>query len=208
MINIALIEDDPIYRTELEKVILFQPNWQCVFSSSSAEYFRENLPARIRINIVFIDIDLPVESGIDILPFITTRLPNTEIIMLTRLESPDLLLRSLNRGARGYLLKNFSPHQLMEHIKIILDGGALISPVMARHLVQYFNPPNRDEQKLTNLSPKETQVLQLLSDGNTYEETAGIVGITHNGVRFHVKNIYSKLNVNNRDDAVKVWKGE
>lgn len=208
MVNIALIEDDLTFRSELEKIILFQPNWKCIISAGSTEDFKDALLPRIKIDILFMDIDLPGESGIEFLPYIVARLPTTEIIMLTRLENPDLLIKSLSRGAKGYLLKKFSSFQIVEHIKVVLDGGALISPIMARHLIAYVNPPKREKADMFQLSSKEAKVLQLLSEGNTYEETAEIVGITINGVRFHVKNIYLKLNVNNREDAAKLWKGE
>lgn len=206
MLNIVLIEDDPIFRAEMESTIHFQPDWYCVLSSPSAEHFRKNFPSRSRIDIAFVDVNLPGESGIDLLPFLIRRAPNAEIIIVSQIEDSKTLLQALNCGANGYLLKDFSMFQLPQFVKIILDGGALISPSMARHLINYLNPKVSTVPKVDALTPKEEQVLRLMSEGNTYEEAATLLDITIDGIRFYIKKIYKKLGVRKRNEALKLWK--
>lgn len=206
MLNIAIVEDDHFFRSELESTINFQPTWKCIISSPSAEHFKENFPKRMRIDFAFVDIHLPGKSGIDLIPFILSNSPNAEIIILTRSEERNDLLQSFHHGATGYLNKGFSLLQLPQFIKTVTDGGALISPSMAKYLVQYFNPTGIGISDSSVLSLKEKQVLDRLAEGNTYQEVADIIGLTKDGVRSHVKNIYSKLNVNKRADAIRAWK--
>jgi DNA-binding NarL/FixJ family response regulator len=206
MINIVIVEDDAVYRSELESTIHFQPNWLCLMSSPSAEHFKTNLPPRARIDIAFVDINLPGESGIQLIPFLAGRAPDAQIIMISHLEDGQILLKALNMGADGYLIKNFSMTQLPQFVKIILEGGALISPVMARHLVNYLNPGSGTKTKdKYELTAKENQVLRLISEGNSYNEAADLLGISIDGIRFHIKRIYKKMGVNNRIEALNKW---
>lgn len=205
MLNFVILEDDHIYRSMLEMSINTQPEWRCLLSCSSIEDFKEKFPARARVDFALLDIELFGESGIDAIPFLTVHAPNTNIIMLTSVDDRDVLMRALNKGATGYLLKDFPVSNLPSIIQTAIDGGALISPLMARYLVEYFNPPKRKPYEQDILTSKEHQVLRRLADGKTYEEIAMHMSISKDGVRYHVRNIYSKLNVRKRADAVRKW---
>jgi DNA-binding NarL/FixJ family response regulator len=205
MFKIALIDDDSTLRASVEKYIHFTPNMQCIISAPTLDDFWETVPKRAVINLFFLDIELPDGSGLDHIPLIKKTFPEADIVMLTRYDQPDHLMRAMNTGASGYLLKDFDYHNIVEYINIHQEGGALISPKMARFLVQYFNPP-KPTIELGYLSARELQILRLFSEGNSYDETALIMGLNLNTLRYHIKNIYKKLNVHNKQEALIVAK--
>lgn len=205
MIKVAFIEDDFHFSRTACEALKMQPDLVCMLKVPSIEDFWAKLPVRAHIDILFLDIELPGQSGVEALPALRKRLPQTEIVMLTQIEDNDVLLRALHNGASGYLNKDFPIFQLPHFIQIIRKGGALISPLMARKVVQFFNP-SPISQKTETLHPKEIQVLQLFSEGYSYEETGSAMGISTDGVRYHVRNIYRKLNVNNKMDALRSYK--
>ena len=124
--------------------------------------------------------------------------------LLTRIEDADSIIKALTLGASGYLLKGFPILDIREILLTIQKGGAAISPKIAKHIIQYINPASKTIGEII-LSDKENQVLKLLSHGNDYNETAKLMNISVNGVRYHVKNIYLKLNVDNKTDALRMY---
>lgn len=200
MIKIGFIEDDSLYLQSLRAAIHLQPEMVFAIGAGSIADFWEELPSRARLDIIFIDIDLPGQSGVQALPMLRRRFPDAELVMLTQHEGRDKLLQSFTNGATGYLLKDFPIMQLPAHIHTLLKGGALISPQMARWVVEYFNPPKSTSLELTT---KELQLLRLFSEGKSYEESSHILGLTVDGVKYRVKKIYSKLNVDNKTDAIR-----
>lgn len=205
MIRVGFIEDDGLLVRSIEAVLHFQPEISLLFAAKSVENFWTLLKPRATLDVLFVDISLPGQSGLEAIPQIRQRLPDTEIIMLTQLKDADLLFQALQSGASGYLNKDFSLTQLPQFIQMAMNGEALISPLMARKLIQYFSPP-KTASETDFLSIKERQLLQLFSDGLSYDETAQVMDISTNGVRYHVRNIYKKLNVDNKVDAVRVFK--
>lgn len=205
MYKIGIIEDDPVTRAGLFRFIESYPDLVCLVAATSLSDFWDRLPDRANIDLLLIDIDLPGQLGIEGLPALRRRFPESELIMYTQSEDDQHLIQALSLGATGYLLKNFPLIELRQHIDTLLQGGALISTRMARKLIDYLNPPKRKPAPGQLLSEKEQQVLRLLAEGNNYDETATLLNLTKNGVKYHVKNIYRKLNVDNRLDAVKLW---
>jgi len=203
MTKIAFVEDDKIYLKNLQRSVQLQHDIHVIIAASSIEDFFDQLSSRTKLDIIFLDIDLPGKSGIDALTSIRQRLKKSEIIMLTEFEDEILLMQALTNGATGYLVKNFPIIQFPEFIRTLLNGGALISPHMARKLIAYFSPTT---QSTDVLSDREIQVLRLISDGNTYAEVSEMLNISTNGVKFHVKNIYKKLEVSNKIEAIKIFK--
>ena len=204
MLKVAFIEDDPIYRQSISASLRLQPDVTCLVSAGSVEEFWEALPSRAEIDILFLDIDLPGQSGLEALPALRQRFPRADLIMLTQFEGREQLLQAFSSGATGYLLKDFPALQLPSFIQIVRKGGALISPQMARWVIEYFNPPKTGQASLT---AKELQLLNLFADGHSYQEAAQILGISVDGVKYYVKKLYNKLNVNNRIDAIRAIKG-
>jgi DNA-binding NarL/FixJ family response regulator len=113
-----------------------------------------------------------------------------------------LLFQALSGGATGYLLKDFPVLKITTYIQSLIQGQALISPKMARHLINYFRPVQVSEN--SKLTSKETQMLLLFGDGKSYKETAEILDMTVDGVKYYVKRIYSKLGVSNKIDAIRL----
>lgn len=209
MINIAFIEDDAAYRKALTAAVQLQPDVLVVAQNAGVEEFLAELPKRARIDLLFLDIDLPGISGVDALGILRRRLAETDIVMLTRFEDSEKLMKAINRGASGYLLKDFPVVHLPKYIQIFQSDGALLSPIMARKLISYLNPPlTMDEEGAVSLGPKEEQVLRLLSEGNTYQEVAELMKMSINAVRYYIKSIYRKFDVTRRHDAIRKWKGE
>jgi DNA-binding NarL/FixJ family response regulator len=202
MLNVAFIEADMAFLQKLQETIQLQPGLRCLFTANSAESFFENFPKRGTLDILFSDIQLPGKSGIEALPALRKRFPTAEIIMLTRQEDPVLLFQALSGGATGYLLKDFPVLKITTYIQSLIQGQALISPKMARHLINYFRPVQVSEN--SKLTSKETQMLLLFGDGKSYKETAEILDMTVDGVKYYVKRIYSKLGVNNKIDAIRL----
>lgn len=202
MLNVAFIEADMAFLQKLQETIQLQPGLRCLFAANSVESFFENFPTRGTLDILFSDIQLPGKSGIEALPALRKRFPKAEIIMLTQQENPALLFQALSAGATGYLLKDFPVLKITAYIQSLIQGQALISPKMARHLINYFRPVQVSEN--SKLTSKETQMLLLFGDGKSYKETAEILDMTVDGVKYYVKRIYSKLGVSNKIDAIRL----
>lgn len=206
MTNIAFIEDSSLYLKTLVESIQMQPDLNCLLAAHSVEEFYEKLPLRARLNIIFVDINLPGQSGIDALPGLHSRFPQAELIVLTQQEEPSLLFKAIVAGATGYLIKNFSLMQFPNLIQDLLKGGALISPKMARYLVDYFNPAAQSPADKPLLSAKEMSILTLFSDGHSYQETASLLDISVDGIKYFAKKIYRKLGVNTKIEAINAIK--
>ncbi|MBK8192944.1 MAG: response regulator transcription factor [Lewinellaceae bacterium] len=208
MYKIGIIEDNPATLAGLERTINAYPDLNCLVAAPSAADFWAQLPERTVLDIIFIDIDLPGTSGLDILPALRKRFPDAELVMYTQSENGQDILKALTLGATGYLLKEVPSSQIRQHIDTILEGGAAISGKMARKVIEYLNPPRPSVNTPKLLSEKEEQVLRLIAEGNSYEECAALMGLSVNGVKYHIKNIYRKLNVSNRIEAITLWKNK
>ena len=202
MIKVAFIAEDPLYLRRLEEVIRLQPDMQCSIAVTSMEAFWSQIPARSSVDFVFLDVYLPGQSGIEAIPALRKRFHQAEIILLANCEDENALLRSLNAGATGYLNKEFSVLQLPQMIQTVLNGGALVSPRMVRKLMELIRPTPAAYE---HLKPREAQLLHLFYEGHTYEETASIMGLSVDGVKYHAKNIYRKLKVDNKIDALRIY---
>ena len=208
MHKIAIIEDDTSTRTSLVKFIESFPDLICLVAASNVQDFWNRIPERASLHILLIDIDMPGQSGLEALPALHKRFPEADLIMYTQSEDSKDLLKAVHLGATGYLLKDFPLSELRQHIDTILDGGAAMSSKMARKMIEYLNPPKRISDNPKVLSPREEQIIRLLAEGNTYDEIATLLHTGVNGIKYHIKNIYRKMNVDNRLDAIRFWKDE
>lgn len=200
MIKLVFIEDNKSTIALLQQSVRLDPDLMCLLAVESVEDFWKQIPDRAQPHIIFLDIDLPGKSGIEALPALCRRYPQTDIVMLTQHEEPGVLLKAFHAGATGYLLKDFPWIQIRQHIDTIVQGGAVISPKMAR----FLNPPKLLIPSIF-ISPKESQVLKAFAEGASYEETADLLGATIDAIKYHTKNIYRKLNVDNKNDAVRAF---
>ena len=195
-IRVAIIEDDPKIRQLLELIIDGSDGFSCNQTYENCEIAIEGIK-NTPPDILLLDVDLPKISGIEGLKLIRKILPELSIIMLTVHEDDETVFNALCSGALGYLVKGLPPHQLLLALKEAYAGGAPMSAVVARKVVTHFHHnPN------TILSGRETEVLSLLCKGENYRTIAKLLFISSNTVKAHIKNIYTKLHVNTRAEAV------
>lgn len=194
-IHIAIVEDDNEIRQTLTLIIDGSQGFSCKYAfpdGESAMASIENLP----IDVVLMDIDLPGKSGIEVTRYLKQKCPQLDFIMLTVQSDDDSIFKSLCVGASGYLLKDTNPADLLVHIKEVFNGGSPMSSQIARRIISSFriieNP----------LSERETEVLKMLSKGMNYKDVANAIFLSPHTVKTHIKNIYSKLHVNNRAEAI------
>lgn len=196
-IRVAIIEDDPEIRQLMQVLLNGSPGYSCVHSSHSLETALpalENAPP----GIVLMDIGLPGMSGIEGVGLLREKMPSVPVVMLTMREDEEAVFDSLCAGAVGYLVKGLPPVQLLAAIREAFEGGAPMSPSIARRVVQSFQPvmPNP-------LSEREKEVLQMLVDGESYKTIAGALFVSANTVKAHIKHIYEKLQVHSRAEVVR-----
>lgn len=197
MVTIGIIEDDDNIRDMLARFFSNSQGHQCVLAAASVEQFMERWPATTHIDVVLSDIGLPGLSGIRGVPLIKNRCPSCQVIMLTIYDNAEKIFQALCAGASGYLLKQTPLPEIKQAVQTLLDGGSPMSPAIARKVVAHFHPKNT-AQLLQTLTPRESQVVQAIEEGLSNKEVAVRLSVGLETVKTHIKNIYSKLEVNSR----------
>lgn len=202
MMKIGLIVTNLQYLNELSAAIRLQPDIHCVAAAISIEGFWAQLPKRGTLDIIFLEGYIGANQCGGAVTALRRQFQTANIILLTDQEDDQFLLQALHAGADGFVGKDFPAAQLPQMIRTVKEGGALITPRTARLLIRYFKQP---VQETAVLNKKEEQLLRLFYEGHTYEECASILGLTVDGIKYHVKNIYRKLNVDNKMDAIRLY---
>lgn len=169
------------------------------YANSIESFFENDLPKNFEV--LLLDIRLPGESGVDAITKIKEFCPSAEIIMLTVVEDSESIFKALRLGASGYIIKSDIKVSIIEYLNIFIENGALLSPTIARKIIQYYQPT----QKLKMLKPKEEAILKLMAEGQSYEEAAAALNVSVDIIRYYIKKIYSKLHVNNKVEAVRKY---
>ena len=204
--NIAIVEDHKVIREGLEKYFKSLPEFTCDIVVDSVEELLKNISKSPELEVVLLDINLPGMTGIEGIHHIRHQYPNVSIIMLTIYKDDKHVFDSLKAGADGYLLKNTPLKTIKTGLLQIMEGGAPISPIVAKKVISFFNPQKRIKQKgFEELTPREIEVLQSMSDGLAAKNIAHKLFVTIDTIRFHTKNIYKKLHVNTKLAAVKKY---
>lgn len=196
-IHVALVEDDPEIRQLLQLIIGGSPGFSCVHAFADAEAAITALP-QIAVDVVLMDIELPGLSGIDCVQALRTLGFTADILMLSVRDEDEAVFAALCAGASGYLVKETPPAQLLQAIQDCKAGGAPMSASIARRVVASFHRPVSEAL----LSDRETEVLRLLCQGANYKSIAEQIFVSANTVKAHIKNIYRKLEVHTRAEAV------
>jgi DNA-binding NarL/FixJ family response regulator len=198
---VAIIEDQPRTREGLRALIASDDGFECIGAWGSME---EALAAEWKppANVVLLDLGLPGMSGIDGITVLRKRWPDAALVVLTVYEDNDRVFRALCAGATGYLLKNTAPAKLMESIKEANRGGAPMSPEIARLVIEIFRRVHPPEKAQHNLTPQELRLLKLLVEGHSYKTAAAEMMVSINTIAFHIQNIYGKLQVHSKSEAV------
>jgi DNA-binding NarL/FixJ family response regulator len=199
-ITVSIVEDDPELRDSLHHYLQDTPGFSCMGAYGSAEEALKEIPGH-KPEVVLMDINLPAMSGIECVGQLKLLAPGTPVLMFTVYENSDQVFEALVAGACGYLVKSTPPEKVLEAIREVRNGGSPMSSHIARKVVKYFHqvPP---ENELACLSRREEEVLEQLSQGFLYKEIAARLSISIDTVRKHLNNIYSKLHVHSRTDAV------
>jgi len=198
---VAIIEDQTRTREGLRALIASSDGFECIGAWGSME---QALAAdwRVQPNVVLLDLGLPGMSGIEGITVLRKRAPEAALVVLTVYEDNDRVFRALCAGATGYLLKNTAPAKLMESLREANRGGAPMSPEIARLVIEVFRRVHPPEKATHNLTPQELRLLKLLVAGHSYKTAASEMGLSINTVAFHIQNIYGKLQVHSKSEAV------
>lgn len=199
-LRIVIIEDDEVLRKGYEMLLSDKEDFLIVNTYGSFDLARKQLKADAP-QVILLDINMPGTNGLQAIPEIKKTLPHAYVIILTVFDSPETVFEALNMGADGYLTKNSNTEKITEAIKDVCNGGGVMSMNVARIVMQSF-------QKNLNspLTKRETEILQRIATGQTKIQIANDLFIDQNTVRSHVKNIYIKLDVNSKADAIKTAK--
>lgn len=199
-IKVSIVEDLPEVREGLARLIRSDNDLLLLQNFEDAESALKFLPDT-EADVVIMDINLPGKSGIDCIRLVKEKCPGTQFMMFTVYENDDKVLEALQAGATGYLLKKTEPTRILESIKELNQGGSPMSSNIARKLLNIF-VSEKNKTKKEILTDRENEVLNLLAAGLLYKEIADRLQITHGTVRQHIYNIYKKLHVQNRTEAV------
>ncbi len=204
IITLGLVEDDNLIRSSLQAYLGAQAEFDVTHSVSSVEAFMDSLACTAIPDIILMDIGLPGMSGIEGIRLIKNQFAQTEIMMLTIYPDVDKIFDSLCAGASGYLLKNTELAGIKSSLIELHQGGAPMSPTVARKVIGHFEPlkPNSCDSGLELLTKREQQVVDGLVDGLAYKQVATRLEISLETVRHHIKNIYSKLQVNSKAQVI------
>ena len=200
MIIVAIVEDIKDIREGLKLLIDNSDGFACSEVYVNAEDAVKALP-QSNPDVVLMDINLPGISGIECIKIIKEKCPGIQFMMFTVYETDEKVLQALQAGATGYLLKRTEPKRILECIKELNQGGSPMSSTIARKLLNIFLK-EKVKTKKEILTDRENEVLQLLADGLLYKEISDRLHISHGTVRQHIHNIYEKLHVQNRTEAV------
>jgi DNA-binding NarL/FixJ family response regulator len=199
--KVAIVEDDRGLREQLAQILGSARDVRFVGACASGEDALDRIHL-LQPDVVLMDIKLPGMSGIECVAHLKRALPSLQIIMLTVYEDSERIFRALKAGADGYLVKSSPPEVLLEAIDDVRHGGSPISSHIARKVVRHFHLVGPSPEQAENLSPREQEVLNLLSSGYIYKEISVQLGIGLETVRTYVKNICEKMHVRNRVEAV------
>jgi DNA-binding NarL/FixJ family response regulator len=200
-IKVTIIEDQREVREGLAMLISGTSGFHCAGSFRTMEDALRQISDEVP-DVVLTDIGLPGMSGIEGIRVLKVRYPDMPIVALTVYDDEEEIFNALCAGASGYLLKDTQPARLLECLKEVISGGAPMSPEVARRVIKLFRAVRPPERASHNLTPQETELLKLLVEGHNYKTAAGELGISVNTVSFHLKNIYDKLQVHSKSEAV------
>lgn len=205
--ELAIIEDKREIREGLHDFFSQQSSVRSVKAFRDMETFLKEMNEGYAPEVILSDIGLPGMDGIEGIKIISHRLPEADIIMLTVFMDSVKIFNALCAGATGYLLKGTPMSEVMSAIEVIRNGGSYMSPSIARQVVEHFKAPTKNANE--RLTEKEREVIKYLLDGLTYKLIAEKLFISVDGVRFRIKSIYEKLQVNSRSEIMsKALKGE
>jgi DNA-binding NarL/FixJ family response regulator len=201
MITVSIVEDDQRVRESMAVLINGAENVRCIAAYATGEAALAEVAAKTP-DVFLMDINLPGMSGIECVRRLKAQWPKLQILMLTMYEDDEKVFQSLVAGASGYLVKRTTPAELLKAIEEVHSGASPMSGKIARTVVEYFRTLQKATPQEQYLSKREEEILGLLVKGYRYKEIADALAISFETVRSHLKNIYDKLHVHSRTEAV------
>ncbi|MFC2101716.1 response regulator [Bacteroidota bacterium] len=200
-IKVSIVEDTDEIREALRVLINGSTGFECVHVFADAEEAMNNMPAN-DINVVLMDINLPGMDGIGCMKALKPVMPNVQFMMCTVYDDDDHIFNALQSGASGYILKRTSPAQILEAIRDINEGGSPMSSEIARRVVNSMQKHKKPSEATELLTDREKEILDFLAKGYLYKEIATELFISKETVKKHIHNIYDKLHVQTRTEAL------
>jgi DNA-binding NarL/FixJ family response regulator len=200
-ITVAIVEDNAGICEELRQIVSNAPGFSCVCVCRNAQTALRKIPD-CSPDVVIMDIQLPDSSGIECTAHLKPRLPNTQVLMFTIYDDNEQIFAALKAGAVGYLLKDSKPEELLDAIRETANGGAPMTAEIARKVITSFHRTSAQIDEFEQLTCREDEILELFSQGLLCKEIADRLGISLETVNSHRKNIYRKLHVRSRTEAV------
>jgi len=208
MIRIAIVEDNNTLRQSLEQLINRADDMQCVASLSNLMNVISDL-GKVTVDIVLMDIGLPNISGIEGVRTVKNNYPEIQVLMFTVFEDDEKIFAAIRAGASGYILKKTPPPEILEAIRELYTGGAPMSPSIARKVIHAFQSEPSSAMEDYKLTTREKEILYSLVDGLSYKKIAEKYVVSISTIRTHICNIYHKLHVNSKSQAVaKILQGK
>ena len=204
VIKVAIVEDDKGIRESLQTLIAGNPDFSCTDAYDSAEMAIGAIPGNVP-DVVLMDINMPGMSGVEAVRKLKEILPGINFLMCTVFQDDENIFQSLSAGAGGYILKSSSSQKILDAIIEIQEGGAPMSLTIAKQVINSFHKlPKQSGSKHAELTQREMEVLQHLSRGLLYKEVADQLGLSRKTIRNHCANIYAKLQVNTKLEAINI----
>ncbi|MGL4398742.1 MAG: response regulator [Luteolibacter sp.] len=200
-LRVALVEDQQDTRESWRRLISSFPDFECTCTCTSAEEALRMIP-EAKPDVILMDVFLPRMSGIECTAKLKAILPKTPIVMLTASDEDEILFLALESGADGYLLKRTKPADLRAALLDVMSGGAPMTSEIARHVVASFRRKISGMDPSVSLTSREEETLVLLTKGYSNKEIADHLNLSIETVRSHLKNIYTKMHVRSRAEAV------
>lgn len=201
MVRILIYEDNQSYRLGLVELLRGEPDFQVVGGYPDCRFIREQTES-LRPDLVLLDIDMPHVDGLQGLYLLKQHFPDTLALMLTVFDDDDKVFNAVCLGADGYLLKNTPPERVVPSIRELFDGGAPMTPSVARKVLHLYTRIGLKPSIQYDLTEKEREVLGHLVSGLSYKMVAATMGVSINTVRTHVTGVYAKLKVHSVSEAI------
>ncbi|MCO6499598.1 MAG: response regulator transcription factor [Vicingus serpentipes] len=207
MIKIAIAEDNIFLAKSIEEKISFFDDLKFKYRGANGNEFIGKLEQDHNIDVILMDIQMPEMNGIQTTEYVKNKYPHIKILMLTVFDDDDNIFNAIQAGADGYLLKETNPEELYKSIIDVMQGGAAMTPSVALKALNILRFPEKitSEKKQVEeikLSKRETEILDQLSKGLNYQQIANNLFISPSTVRKHIENIYKKLQVHNKIEAI------
>lgn len=202
--RIGIVEDNRDLREALAMMIQFTEHFELAGSYENAEIAIASIP-KAKPDAILMDINLPGFSGIECVSILKRDHPKILFLMCTSFEDDDKIFKSLEAGASGYILKTEGPTKIIDALNDLFDGGSPMSSSIARKVVASFSKFELQNAEVQSLTQREKEILELLAKGMMNKEVAANLEISNGTVRKHIQNIYEKLHVNTRVEAVNIY---